>query len=65
MYGEPILVKTVGMAHGILFVWYVYLIMRAKFQFNWTWGQFILAGIASLIPGGTFWADYKLFRETN
>lgn len=62
MYGEPEMVRTVGMAHGALFVWYILLIGRAKFDFEWTWGQFFMAGVASLLPAGTFYADYKLFR---
>jgi len=64
MYGQPELVRSVGMMHGVLFVWYVWLIMRAKFTFDWSWGNFLMAGIASLIPLGTFYADHKLFKHS-
>ena len=39
------------------------LIVQAKYTFNWSWSQFAMAGIASLIPGGTFYADHKLFSK--
>jgi len=58
---EP--VRIVGMAHGILFIAYVFLLIQTKFFYNWTMKKSILAFVASLIPFGTFYADKKWFRE--
>ena len=64
LYGQPALVSSVGMMHGVLFVWYGLLIMQAKVVFDWSWGNFFMAGIASLLPFGTFYADHKLFKQS-
>lgn len=58
---EP--VRIIGMAHGVLFVAYVFLVLQAMFVYKWKISKGILAFIASLIPFGTFYADKKLFRE--
>jgi len=64
LYDQPEMVRIVGMAHGALFVWYVILIMQSKVEFEWTWKDFFMAGLASIIPGGTFYADHKLFKHS-
>lgn len=53
----------VGMAHGVLFVAYCIYVVIAWVQYKWSFGKAFLAGIASLLPFGTFVADVKLFRE--
>lgn len=63
VYDDPFLVQQVGKIHGALFVWYIILIVQSKFALKWSWLNFIMAGFASLIPGGTFYADYKLFSK--
>lgn len=65
MFDFPELVRVVGWAHGGLIVWYVLLIIRAKILFEWSFGELFMAGIASLIPGGTFYADHKLFKHSS
>jgi integral membrane protein len=62
MAGKPELVSIIGMAHGILFVLYVFLTAVAKFQFAWTWKKMFLLWIASVVPLGTFYADYRMLR---
>jgi integral membrane protein len=62
MAGMPAMVKIVGMAHGLLFVAYVIYVYLAKVEFKWTWGKTLLAWVLSIVPFGTFWADWKLFR---
>lgn len=61
----PAMVQIVGMAHGILFVAYVFLLISVIIDQEWS----ILFGIglfaASLLPFGTFYADAKyLSRES-
>lgn len=53
---------VVGMFHGVLFLLYVLAIIQAKIAFEWTWKTFFTAGICSIIPFGTFWADKKIFN---
>ena len=61
--GKPEMVTIVGMAHGLLFVLYIALTVIAKFQYRWSWKRMLLLWVASVIPFGTFYADYKLLRH--
>jgi integral membrane protein len=62
-FGMPEVVRVVGMAHGILFVAFIFLSVLAKVYYNWPiWKMFAL-WIASILPFGTFYADYKLLRN--
>ena len=61
--GKPGMVSVVGMAHGILFVLYIFLAMQAKFQYQWSWKKMVLLWIASVVPFGTFYVDYKILRS--
>lgn len=59
----PQAVSVVGMAHGVLFVWYVISVLVAKFEFRLSYKITALALLASLIPFGTFYADAKIFKS--
>ncbi|MEO9532041.1 MAG: DUF3817 domain-containing protein [Crocinitomicaceae bacterium] len=59
----PQFIYPVGMAHGVLFVAYVLLVLLNWYKFKWPFSKAFLAGIASLLPFGTFVADKKLFRD--
>lgn len=61
--GKPGMVSIVGMAHGVLFVLYILLSVMAKFQYPWSWKRVLLLWTASIVPFGTFYADYKLLRH--
>lgn len=60
--GRPEMVSIVGMAHGILFVLYIFLTFLAKLQYPWSWKKVLLLWVASIVPFGTFYADYKILR---
>ena len=62
-YDKPELVKNVGMAHGILFVLYVLNLLIVHLQFKWSFIKTLGAFVASLIPFGTFYADWRWFRH--
>ena len=62
MAGKPGMVSIVGMAHGVLFLLYIFLTLMAKFQYPWSWKKILLLWIASVVPFGTFYADYKMLR---
>jgi len=55
----------IGYAHGVLFVAYCMLVIPAKIELKWNLKTTFFVLIASLLPFGTFIADYKLFKKTN
>lgn len=65
MQGNPEYVKMLGMPHGLLFVAYVALAFLLKSHYKWDTKTFILVLVASLLPFGTFYADYKWFKTPN
>jgi integral membrane protein len=63
LLGLPQMVRGVGMAHGVLFIAYVYTLMMAALEHRWGFTRVVVAFVASLVPGGTFWLDAQLRRE--
>ena len=61
--GNEILVKTLGMPHGLLFIAYILLAFFIKPEFKWNNREFILILIASIIPFGTFYVDRKFLKN--
>jgi integral membrane protein len=59
LFGEPALVKHVGLAHGVLFLMYLYTLMVTAFDFRWSLKRTFLAFVVASIPFGTFWFDRK------
>jgi len=57
---EPILVKYVGMAHGVLFILFMYLLVVTALENKWKLAFISMAFIASLLPFGTFYLEKKL-----
>jgi len=65
MAGQPEFVRVIGMAHGILFILYIPAVFRVALADEWGKSKTALAMLASLIPCGTFWAEFRLFRPRN
>lgn len=61
--GHPEAVRVVGMAHGILFLLYVWAAIQAALDHDWSWRKTALVLVASLLPAGPFVVDAKLLRE--
>jgi integral membrane protein len=61
--GLPLAVRIVGMVHGLLFVLFLYALLRASLARSWPVGRSLKAFISSLVPGGTFWFDATLREE--
>ena len=57
------LVKILGMPHGILFIGYVILAIMLKYELNWKSNTLIAVLVASIIPFGTFYIDKKYLRD--
>jgi integral membrane protein len=55
----------IGMTHGVLFLAYCFCVVLVAFMFKWKFKTTGLALLASLFPGGTFIADYYIFRRSN
>ena len=62
LFQIPIFVKTIGMAHGLLFVVYIVLAILQKTTSNWSYKTLALVCIASILPFGTFYVDKKYLR---
>ena len=54
--------KVVGMAHGVLFVAYVFLLIPVALNYKWSFGRVAAAFLVSLVPFGTFYAEKKIYK---
>jgi integral membrane protein len=61
--GHPEAVQILGPIHGVLFIAYLFAVVQAKIDYAWPAGKTALALVASILPGGTFYADHKFFRH--
>ncbi len=61
-FQEPIFVKIIGMAHGLLFIAYLILAVMQKIAFNWSLKTLAIVSIASVLPFGTFYVDKKYLK---
>lgn len=62
MFAIPMAVKIIGMAHGLLFLWFLWALYEASSKHEWNYKFRLLAFIASLLPFGTFVLDKKLLK---
>lgn len=53
----------IGMIHGILFITYIIAVIPVKFALNWNIKTTFLVLLSSLLPFGTFVAEFKIFRK--
>lgn len=63
LYGQPQAVRIIGSIHGGLFILYVIAIARAARSGKWSWGRIVEAFVASLLPFGPFFLEYKYRNE--
>ena len=63
LYGNEMLVKILGMPHGILFILYVLtgFLLKNKLELNIK--ELLIVLIASVIPFGTFYIDYRFLKS--
>jgi integral membrane protein len=60
--GRPEAVSVVGMAHGILFLLYLWATLLAALEYKWSWSRSLLVAAASLVPFGPFYADARWLK---
>lgn len=58
--GQPLAVRVLGMAHGVLFLLFLAALWRAADAHGWPRRHVVLGVIASLVPFGTFWFERRL-----
>ena len=56
-------VKLLGMPHGLLFIAYVILSIINSKKYRWNSKKTVVVLISSIIPFGTFYVDYKYFKN--
>ena len=61
--GDESFVKLLGMPHGLLFVGYIILSYLLKEDENWGAIDFSIVMLASILPFGTFYVDWKYLRN--
>jgi integral membrane protein len=55
--GIPLAVRITGMAHGLLFILYVYALIRVTGEHAWPRRRAFAGFLASLVPFGPFWFE--------
>ena len=63
LYGNEMIVKILGMPHGILFIVYVLTAFLFKNKLELNIKELLIVLIASVIPFGTFYIDYKFLKS--
>ena len=59
----PMGVTVVGWAHGVLFVAYLAIAFEVKMALNKSFGWYVKAFIASILPFGTFLLEKQMKKE--
>ena len=62
LFGNEQYVKALGMPHGILFILYIFFAILIQKKMNWNNKNLIIVILASIVPFGTFYIDYKYFK---
>lgn len=63
MAGQPEAVRYVGMAHGVLFIWYIIAVLLVRFEYRLSTYKTALALASSFLPFGTFYTDKKILKD--
>jgi integral membrane protein len=62
IFHQELFVRYVGMAHGLLFIAYVFGAIYLKFEEEWALKKTAYIVFASVIPFGTFYIEKKYFK---
>ena len=61
--GMPLPVRVMGMIHGILFIGYIVSLLKATFEYQWSFKKAAIAFLLSFLPFGTFFLERTLKEE--
>ena len=62
VWGMPQYIYSTGMAHGVLFIGYVFLALLIKEQQQWSVKETLIVLVASVVPLGTFYIEKKYVK---
>ena len=62
VYGMPIFVRVIGMAHGFLFIAYLILLQSLAIEKGWSTKTKALGFMAAVLPFGPFVFDRKFLK---
>ena len=62
IWDTDVLIRPVGMAHGILWMAYVGLAVLGQIDYKWSWKLTGWLIVASIVPAGPLVADAKLLK---
>jgi len=62
---NPIVVKSLGMPHGILFMAYIVMALLIRGKMNWDIKTTLIVLVASILPFGTFYINRKYLEPVN
>lgn len=60
---NPIVVKFLGMPHGVLFLAYIVIALLIRGSMNWNGKTTMIVLVASILPFGTFYINKKYFGD--
>lgn len=63
IWGMPMAVSVIGMAHGVLFMAYILWAFLAKQQYKWKLTELFWVLLASILPFGTFVVDARILKK--
>jgi integral membrane protein len=55
IWHEPLAVRYVGMAHGVLFVAYITSVFYASMEYDWPWAKALRLASYALVPWAFIW----------
>lgn len=64
IYHEDLYVRILGMPHGLLFIAYIILALFVSKKLQWQNPTLAKVLLASIIPFGTFYVEYKYLKQT-
>lgn len=64
IYDNKTYMHNAGMAHGILFIAYIIIAYLVKEEKNWSFKTYLIVALASIIPFGTFYIEWKYLKSS-
>jgi integral membrane protein len=62
LFDSPLLVRYVGMAHGVLFLALIFMTIITGIELGWKFKRMAIIMLASVIPFGCFYVENKIFK---
>lgn len=62
--GNESLIRPAGMAHGVLFIAYIIVAFLLKEEKDWSFKKYLIVAVASIIPFGTFYIEWKYLKTS-